>query len=152
MNADGTTRITFDSSVNANNAKVVTSQEFINFLNNQSDFKNGKLVGNTYYLQYDMPWYTGGININLNHIKNNSNQFIANTVTSSNYGLSLTWKWEQKDSHVITSDSNFNEFVFNGDISAKFVYLDLGLIYSSPRIFKFKTNKSDGICWYNEVN
>ena len=105
------------------------------------------MIGNNYYLKYDLPSYTGGIDFELGHTKDTSNKFIAKSISSTQYGISLTWSWEQlPNPQLITSDPYINKFIVSGNVKAKFVYIDLGIIYTAKKVFEFRTDKNDGIC------
>ena len=123
MNADGTSRITFDSSVNANNGIVVNSADELNSILNYKPTsiitydginQANEIISNFKFRLYQ--FHDSGVQVFVKTANINQPTFKLSNVTVGNYGISLfhdTKLIDKTDIVKSSSDTSGNTYYFN---------------------------------------
>lgn len=151
LDSNGNSYISFNSSLNINNARVLTMQEFKNLLEHPKTFSIDQQNDTTTKIKYDIQGVFGGVNVFLNHSKIN-NKYIGSSISSSEYGFTLTWSWTENNNSIDITNNLFNQFDLFGTVNSNFIIEGIGTIYKTPFHLRFRTLKSNGSCYfYNEI-
>ena len=123
MNADGTSRITFDSSVNASNGIVVNSADELNSILNYKPTsiitydginQANEIISNFKFRLYQ--FHDSGVQVFVKTANINQPTFKLSNVTVGNYGISLfhdTKLIDKTDIVKSSSDTSGNTYYFN---------------------------------------
>ena len=157
IKADGTTRITFDSSVNSSNAYTINDfskfQDFVNSIDktkvttNFSFDQTTKEVTNSAKFNIGNRFYNGGFIVYNFTTNANSNVFKLKETKVINYGTTIFHNSELFNvSLPVKSTTNSNEYYFDVVVivKIKLFWQGIGTIYEIPNNIKFVYNQTNG--------